>query len=54
MTGEKGRQTTKSDGILARLVRNYVELSDGCPSSLTTGAADSREGIAYGDRIRLC
>ena len=27
MTGEKGRQTTKSDDILARLVRNYVELS---------------------------
>ena len=51
MTGEKGRQTTKSDGILARLVRNYVELSDVC-YRVSVVAHDRRGRFERGHRVR--
>ena len=51
MTGEKGRQTTESAGILARLVRNYVELSDVC-YRVSVVAHDRRGRFERGHRVR--
>ena len=51
MTGEEGRQTTGSDGILARLVRNYVELSDVC-YRVSVVAHDRRGRFERGHRVR--
>lgn len=51
MTGEKGRQTTGSGGILARLVRNYVELSDVC-YRVSVVAHDRRGRFERGHRVR--
>jgi hypothetical protein len=51
MTGEKGRQTTESEGILARLVRNYVELSDVC-YRVSVVAHDRRGRFERGHRVR--
>ena len=51
MTGEKGRQTTESDGILSRLVRNYVELSDVC-YRVSVVAHDRRGRFERGHRVR--
>jgi hypothetical protein len=51
MTGEKGRQTMESDGILSRLVRNYVELSDVC-YRVSVVAHDRRGRFERGHRVR--
>ena len=51
MIGERGGQRTKSDGILARLVRNYVELSDVC-YRVSVVAHDRRGRFERGHRVR--
>ena len=51
MTGDKGRQTAEGDGILARLVRNYLELSDVC-YRVSVVAHDRRGRFERGHRVR--
>ena len=51
MTGDKGRHTMESEGILARLVRHYVELSDVC-YRVSVVAHDRRGRFERGHRVR--
>jgi hypothetical protein len=51
MTGDRERQATESAGILARLVRNYVELSDVC-YRVSVVAHDRRGRFERGHRVR--